>query len=141
MSEKKQIPIGEGLFVWPSDEARLIATHCKSCGDTFFPKIFTCRNPGCKEKAVEEVALSRRGKLLSYTILHYPPPPPFIVSGTYEPRAVAEVDMPEGLRLVAPMTRCDLKDIKIGMTMEIVLDRLYEDKEGKEIIGWKFRPL
>jgi uncharacterized OB-fold protein len=100
-----------------------------------------CRNPECKEKAIEEVTLSRKGKLLSYTILHFPPPPPFIVSGAYEPRAVAEVEMPEGLRLIAPMTQFDFKDIKIGMTMEIVLDSLYRDKEGNEIIGWKFRPL
>jgi len=141
MTSKRQIPVGEGLFTWPSSEPRLIGTHCKSCGDYFFPKTFTCRNPNCQEKEIEEVTLSRTGRLYSYSVLYYQPPPPFLASSPYEPRPIAEVEISEGLRLIAPMTQCNLEDIKIGMELEMIADKLYVDEEGNEIIGWKFRPI
>ncbi len=77
MTEKKQYPAEEGLFTWPADEPCLIGGRCKSCGTYFFPKYYVIHKPGCKERQVEGVLLSRRGKLDSYTIQCYPPPPPF----------------------------------------------------------------
>ncbi len=40
------------------------------------------------------------------------------------------------------ITECDPeKDIKIGMDMELVIDKLYDDEEENEVIAWKFRPV
>jgi len=141
MEIKKSAPIGEGLFAWPTNEPSLIAIHCKSCGDYFFPKTFTCRNPECKEKNIEEVTLGRTGRLLSYTILHYPPPPPFVISGTYEPTPIAEVEMSEGIRILGIMANTKPENINIGIQLELIFDKIYEDENGIEIIGWKFRPV
>ncbi|MBI4186169.1 MAG: OB-fold domain-containing protein [Chloroflexi bacterium] len=141
MTEKRQILVGEGLFTWPSDKPKLIATHCKSCGDYFFPKSFTCHNPKCKEKQVEEVTLSQRGKLWSYSVLYYPPPPPFVPRDPFEPIPIAEVEIPEGLKIIGMMEGIKPKDIKIGMTLELTVGTLYTDKNGNDVIGWKFTPV
>ena len=141
MAAKKQILLAEGLFTWPSDEPHLIGTHCKSCGDYFFPKTFTCHNPNCKDKEIEEVTLSRRGKVWSYSILHYPPPPPFIVPDPFEPMPIVEVEIPEGLKIIGVLEGGKPEDVKIGMEAELVVGKLYTDNEGNEVIGWKFKPV
>ena len=57
-TEQKRVLLGEGLFDTRRSRARtasIIVTHCKSCGDYFFPRSFTCHNPECVEKDVEDV--------------------------------------------------------------------------------------
>ena len=141
MTGEKQIPVGEGLFTWPSNEPRLISTHCKSCGDYFFPKTFTCHNPRCKDKEIEETTLSPKGKLWSYSILHYPPPPPFVAPDPFLPTPIAEVELPEGVKVLGMMENCEPKDVKIGMELELTIGKIYTDKQGNDIVGWKFRPV
>ena len=137
----KQIPVGQGLFTWPSSDPRLIGTHCKSCGNYYFPKMPTCPNPDCKEKQVEEVSLSKKGKLWSYSVLHYPPPPPFVVGPEpFKPQPIAEVEMPEGLKVIGMTEGMKPEDMKFGMEMEVTIGKLYTDKNGDDWIGWKFKP-
>ena len=38
------------------------------------------------------------------------------------------------------LTRCDL-ELTINMDVDLVVERLYEDDEGSEIMGWKWKPL
>ena len=130
MADKKQIPVLEGYFTWPSDEPRLIGSRCKSCGDHFFPKTFMCHNPNCKNKEVEEALFSQRGKLASYTIVRYPPPPPFVSADPFIPFAVGEVAFPEGMQIVGMMTGCEPDDLKMNMEVETVVEKYYEDKDG-----------
>jgi hypothetical protein len=35
----------------------------------------------------------------------------------------------------------DEKSLKIGMEMELIIDKLYEDEEGNEVLCWKFKPV
>ena len=80
-SADKQIPAIDGWFTWPPSNApHLIGSRCKSCGDYFFPKIKTCRNPKCMSNDMEEALLSRKGKLWTYTINYFKAPPPFVSS-------------------------------------------------------------
>ncbi len=125
------VPVKEGLF----DETgggRLLAGKCKACGRIFFPKAPFCFE--CLEKDMEEVVLSRRGKLYSYSIgrmasTHFPPP-----------YAVGLVDLPEGVRVFAPlMSTVDLT-YRIGMEMEVYIDELWKD-DGKRVMGYKFKPV
>ncbi|MBI4294679.1 MAG: OB-fold domain-containing protein [Chloroflexi bacterium] len=141
MTDKKQIPAVEGLFTWPSDEPRLIGARCKSCGEFFFPKSFPTHNPTCKNRELEEVLLSRRGKLWSYTVHHYPPPPPFMAPKPFVPFGIASVELPEGIKVLGMTTDCVPEKLKIGTEMEMVVEKLYEDKDGNEVMGWKFRPV
>ena len=140
VTEVKQKPIAEGLFALKDGKPSLIVTHCKSCGDYFFPKTFTCHNPNCKEKQVEDTMLSRKGKVSSYTVMCYPPPPPFIAPPDYKPIPVVAVAFPEGINIIGMVEGCEQKDLKIGMEMELITGPLYTNKEGEQIIAWKFKP-
>ncbi|GAG11027.1 unnamed protein product, partial [marine sediment metagenome] len=38
-------------------------------------------------------------------------------------------------------TDCDPALLKIGDEVELVIDVVYEEESGKEVLGWKFRPV
>ena len=70
---------------------------------------------GCFNKDMEEIALSRRGKLYAYTIGH-------MASMHFQPSyAVGFVDMPEGVRVFAPLKMTEGKPSKVGMDVEVVV--------------------
>jgi len=142
-SGKKQVPIMEGLFTWPSKEPRLIGNKCKKCGKSFFPVTFRCPDPSCMGDEMEEIHLSPRGKLWSYTIEYYPLPPPYqIPKEGFKPFGIGQVEFPEQIRVAGIIIGCDPeKDLKIDMDMELVIDKLYDDDEGNDVMGWKFRPV
>lgn len=51
--------------------------------------------------------------------------------------------LPEGTRIFTMITGTEIRDdaLKRGQEMELVIDKLREDAQGNEIIGWKFRPV
>lgn len=138
MAETKQVLLGENLFT-TGDKPNLLGTHCKSCGDYFFPRTFTCHNPECKEKQIEQVNINRRGKVDNYTVMNYPPPPPFIAPEKYEPIPVVDVVFPEGLHVIGMMEGCTPAQVKVGMDVEVVITTLYTTKAQEQVIGWKFK--
>lgn len=135
--KKKQIPAAEGVLSWSSDTPGLIAGHCKTCGSYSFPLIFPFHKPDC-EGGVEEVILKGTGKLQSYTIQYYPPPPPFAYNEPFKPYAVGLVALPEGISVPGIITGMELDKIKIGMKAKLIIDKLYDDKDGNEVMTWKF---
>ncbi len=141
-SGERQVPVMDGLFTWPSKEPRLVGNKCKKCGQHYFPVAFRCQDPNCMGDKMEQVQLSPKGKLWSYSINYYAPPPPFRVGKEgFKPFGVGEIEFPEGVRVAGMITGCDAgKDLKIDMDMELVIDKLYDDEEGNEVVGWKFRP-
>ena len=141
MTGIKQKPIAEGLFALSDGKPSLIVTHCKSCGDYFFPKTFTCHNPKCKTKEIEEVMLSRKGKVSTYSVMCYPPPPPYVVPEKYVPIPVVAVAFPEGINIIGMMEGCEQKDLKIGMEVELITNVIYTNKNNEDIVCWKFKPV
>jgi len=138
--EKRQIPVLEGFFTWPSDEPRLIGGKCKGCGEYFFPKFVSMHNPDCEFREVEEVLLSRKGRLWTYTIIYYKPPLPFRAPEPFKPFGIGIVELPEGIRVIGQMTGCELNKLKVGMEVEMVVEKQHEDNQGNEYMTWKFRP-
>ncbi len=138
-TSKKKVPIIEGLFTWPSDDPRLIASRCKKCGTLGFPKAPFCSNPDCeKEKEnIEEILLSNKGKIWSWTVARYPPPAPFKYE-PFEPFAIGMVDLPEGLRVYGIITSTE--NLRIGMDVTMVVNKLYEDEEN-EYVTWMWKPI
>jgi len=125
------VPVREGLFD-EIDGGRLLANRCKACGRTYFPKAAFCYD--CLAKEMEEIVLSRRGKLYSWAIgrmasTHLKPP-----------YAVGLVDLPERVRIFAPLLLVSDESYRIGMDMEVYLDDLWEEN-GKRIRGYKFKPV
>lgn len=140
----KQVPAVKGWFTWPpSAEPHLIGSRCKSCGDYFFPGVEACGNPRCMSKDIEEVLLSRKGKLYTYSINYFKPPPPYVSPDPFVPYATAVMCLEKEKMMVQAqiVSGYDFKKLKIGMEMEVALEKLYKDSQGNDVIVWKFRPL
>lgn len=80
---------------------RLEAATCKSCGKTVYPARVVC--PQCRGEEWESTRLSRSGKVVTSTVVHIAPDD----FANEAPYAVAIVETPEGVRLMAQVTDCD----------------------------------
>ncbi|MDT3669903.1 MAG: Zn-ribbon domain-containing OB-fold protein [Aromatoleum sp.] len=135
----RQIDLGEGLFIRPkspSQEPHLLGSRCTNCKEVIFPKQRRCAN--CSSEAIEEIALSPRGKLHSFTNVNYPVPDGY--KGPV-PYGVGMVELPEGVRVMSHLTESDPNKLFVGMDMALVIDKLFEDEDGTEVIGFKFKPI
>ena len=135
--EKKGIPIQEGLLHFSpssSEPPHLLGTRCERCGKVFFPQRIQC--PNCSGKEMEETPLSTRGKLFTYSVVHQAPPGyrgqvPFIVG---------KVELPEGEHILAHIVQAKPSELRIGMQMELIIGKAFDDPEKGEILTYQFRP-
>ena len=139
---KTRTPAVEGWLTLDPAEPRLLGTRCRSCGAVFFPKETTfCRNPRCAGTELDEIPLSRRGTLWSYTDNRYAPPAPYVAADPFEPYAIAAVELAEEkmviLGQVAPGVR--VEELEVGMEMELALGTLYTDEQHEYLI-WHWKP-
>ncbi len=91
----------------------LKASRCKRCGALYYPPRVICPRCGPVSKgSLEEVELPDHGRIVAYTVLHYPPegyPSPMIL-------AVAEVG---GVRLIGRVLG-DPGAVEEGCLVEVV---------------------
>ncbi len=119
-------PAIDGWFA--TDDAglpHLIGSKCAQCGTYVFPpRANNCPNPACDGDELEQVALSRRGKVWSYTENRYPPPAPYPAPDPFEPFAIAAVELAdEGLIVLGKVVEGTLAaDLNVGMEMELTTD-------------------
>ena len=135
----KRVHVVDGLFIETEGGPRLLGSRCAACGTHYFPRVARCTAPSCRSTNVSGVELGPRGTLFSYTVQHYAPPPPFRYEGTFAPYAVGLVELEEGLRVVGMMKLDDLTAMRLGMPVELTVDRMGIDEQGREVITWKFR--
>lgn len=113
----------------------LVGWKCGACG-----ALYLSRRVACARCSVEggflEVALSPRGKLYVYTIVHQSAP------GVPVPFVSAIVDLEDGIAV-----RCTLIDVepepaklRFDMPVEMVTRTVRQDKEGNDVVAFFFRP-
>ena len=134
---RKQIPIKEGLFEWRDDGAHLTASRCRECGEVAFPVNPFC--PQCCTETTAPISLSRRGHLYSFTVQRFKPPPPYRGPEPFVPYGVGMIELPEGVRVTAVLEESDPSKLRVGMEMELIIAGFFEDEEGNEVLGYKFR--
>ena len=140
---KKRVPAVEGWFVADGEAAFLLGTQCKACKSYFFPKeTFFCRNPSCAGDEFEDVALSRTGKIWSYTTNYYQPPAPYVSPEPFKPYTIAAVELEREKMVVLGQIASDVdpEELKTGDEVELVLETLYEDDDS-EFVVWKWKPI
>ena len=140
---KKRVPAIEGWFSLDSEKPHLLGSRCTSCKSYFFPKeTLYCRNPGCTGREFEEVPLSRSGKVWSFTNNCYQPPPPYMSPDPFVPYAIAAVELDaEKMVVLGQLTAgTEAAELKVGMDVELVLEKLYEDEESEYLV-WKWKPV
>ncbi|OGO14811.1 MAG: hypothetical protein A2Z02_04305 [Chloroflexi bacterium RBG_16_48_7] len=123
--------IQEDLFKVTTNGVVLVGNKCTNCGYISFPKADFCVQ--CLGEKMEEVELSKRGNLYSYTITRVP------VGKFPVPHAIGIVDLPEKVRITAPLIMSK-DNFKIGSEMEMEICTLWTEAD-KNIIGYKFKAI
>ncbi len=96
-------------------EGVLLGFRCRECRVHVFGPATFCQS--CTSGRLEPVELSKRGVLYSYTIVRVPPagwPGPV-------PYVLGQVELPEGIQVLAEVVDCPEEDLKIGMAVELAL--------------------
>ena len=128
------IPIRDGLFDLDQTPPRLLGGRCAGCGRHHFPAQPAC--PYCGG-VCERVCLAERGTLALATVVRNAPP-------GYRGRApygFGVVELPEGLRIITPLTESRLDRLQPGTPVRLVIQPLFTDDEGREVVSWAFAPV
>ncbi len=120
-----------------SPDSSLLASKCKKCGKLHFPPQRLCSSCFSWEE-MEEMPLSRRGKIFSWTISY--------MMGTHP---IGYVDLPEGIRVFTAFAELGddpTKALDVGKEVELVVMPMREMEFGMEIgsvefVGYRFRPV
>ena len=140
---KTQVAAVEGWFTIDPTTPALLGTRCTTCGTYFFPRESRfCRNPACDGTELEEVLLSRRGKVWSFTDNRYQPPLPYMSPDPFEPYVIAAVELAEEKMVVLGQLAggSPVDDLRVGQEVELVLETLYEDDDNAYLV-WKWQPV
>lgn len=141
---RTRTPVVAGWFTGEGDAFRLLGTRCSACASVFFPREDGhCRNPGCPGGELEEVPLSRRGRIWSYTDTRYRPPSPYVSDPelSWVPYALIAVELAAERIVVLGQAAegVTVADLAVGMEVEAVPGVLSEDAETTWTT-WKWRP-
>jgi uncharacterized OB-fold protein len=119
------------LFATDSDgRVRLVAGYYKESDSYTFPKYLV--DPKSFSDDVEEKFLSPTGILHSYTIVRRSMPE-FPV-----PYALALVDFPEKVRVMAQVETDDFDELKIGNEMGVTVGTVRKTADGRDVKSYKF---
>lgn len=135
----ERVPAIEGWFTMDPENPALLGTRCTTCGSYFFPtERQFCRNPRCTGEIFDDVELSRRGTVWSYSENQYEPPAPYVAPDPFVPYTVAAVELADEGIVVMGQVAGDTSNLEVGSAVELVLDTLFEDEDGEHIV-WKWK--
>lgn len=100
-------------------QGRLLVQRCLSCGRRWHPPAPFC--PSCQSDGYEWSAVSGRGAVFSFTIVHHAA---HVAVAGKVPYLVALVDLEEGVRLVANIRNCAMDQVAIGMKVKVMFEKL-----------------
>ena len=109
---------------------QLMVQKCEECGELRFPPHEICTR--CLGRTSSWVAVSGRGEVYSFNIMHQVYHPGF---ATEVPYAVVVVKLEEGVKLVSNLVGVKPADIKCGMPVEVTFEKLSD-----QVMLPKFRP-
>ena len=140
---RTRVPAVEGWLTMDEAAPALIGARGTESGSYFFPKaIAVSANPAAPFEEREDVQLSRRGRVWSYTTNHYKPPAPYMAADPFEPYTVLAVELEaEKMVVLGPLaTGADPAQLRVGMEVELVLGPLYSD-DDHEYVVWQWAPV
>ncbi len=133
-----RVAIEDGFFTVPDDLAeapRLLGSRCQSCGEHFFPRRIVCAK--CLHEGTDDVLLGPTGRLYTWTFVHVPL---FAKKdGSVDAYGVGQVDLPEGPRIQAILVGGP-DAFEIGMELQLDLETLSTDKDGDDVVIYRFKP-
>jgi uncharacterized protein len=141
-AKKNRIAIREDLFTAPLDdlnEVHLKGTRCNSCDEVFMGQVIGCAN--CGGENMKEVVLNDHGFLYTYSVIQHPPPGDYKGhKDPYIPFVEGLVELPDGIRIVAPILECEPDDAKINMPLKLKVYDFFKDEEGNDVVAFSYIP-
>lgn len=137
----RRIPVREGMLELPAGPDRpgsLLGSRCRACGELFFIRRAICEC--CQGQDLEDVTLSSRGRLHSFTVMYYPAPPPYQPPEPFVPYGVGWVELQDGIVVYSLLTENDPARLHTGMEMELVIEPFSVDPDGNQLMTCRFRP-
>lgn len=135
---KEKIPVKEGLWETDAAGSYLIGDRCAACGELFFPRKAIQFCPHCHHQELKKVRFSQQGIIINSTVVYQQP-----AGGFYNgpvPYAYGIVELPEKIRVQTLFTGCDLESIRPGQKARLVIEALFTDEEGRDLMTYKFIP-
>ena len=100
----------------------LYLQRCRACAALrYYPRALC---PSCLSDEIEWVLSSGRGSVYTYSVTHQNQAPGFRDEVPY---VIAYVQLDEGVRLLTNLVGCAPDDVRIGMPVEVVFDRVNGD--------------
>ena len=134
-----RVPIEDGYFTVPPEPGAppvLLGSRCAACAEVFYPRRLVCAR--CLHEGCDDVELSTRGRLWTWTYVHVPL---FAKKDrSVDAYGVGQVDLPEGPRVQAILVGGP-DDFEIGMELELDLETLKQDDDGNDVVIYRFRPV
>jgi len=96
-------------------------TMCKKCGARYFPPRKIC--PKCGSRDLEEYPLPEKGKVLSWTVVRYPPD----MFSDFAPYVLGLIELDDGTRIVAQIADVSIDEVKVGMRVRMTIRRAFEE--------------
>ena len=103
--------------------------RCGDCGLVRFPPALLCAR--CLSESAEWVALSGKGTIYSWVVVHQSQHPAFNPDAPYN---VVIVQLAEGPRLHGNLVGTPHDQIHIGMPVEVVFDKVSDDTA---LVRWR----
>jgi uncharacterized protein len=136
-AEKKTIPVEEGLFTMPDSPEgfHLLGSRCKVCGTVGFPQKKRCIK--CFSDQIEVIPLSSRGKVTTWTVIRMKP----FGYRDKVPYILADIQLPKGPHIVTQLSGINPEkpEINIGDEVENILETIYQDENGNDVVCYKFK--
>ncbi len=108
----------------------LVVQRCARCGALRFPARTICSR--CLGRDATWLPVRGRGTVFSFALMHQANHPGFAAEVPY---AVVVIELEEGVRLLSNLVDCPVRDVRIGMPVEVVFESL-----TPEVTLPKFRP-
>jgi len=87
---------------------KLMVVKCKGCGKLYTPPAYICSQCGLDE--FEEVELTKKGTVRTYTTIRVPP----LGFEDQSPYDIAIIEVPEGINILARLVTYPGKEPKVG---------------------------
>ena len=126
--------IAPGLFVVGDAGPRLRAARCDACARLHFPATSWC--PYCGGATCTPADVGATGTLYLHTAVASRPPG---YRGPV-PFGFGVVEIPEGLRVVTRLTTSDLRALRPGLPMRLVVEPLFVDDDDTPVLSYAFAP-
>ena len=122
---EKPLPLAneDTLEYWEAcKRGELRLQRCSDCGHWRFPPSVLC--PRCLSERSSWEAISGRGTVYTFIVVHRPQHPAFYEDVPYN---VAIVELEEGPRMHSRIVGCTNEEIRIGMPVEVTFEKKNDD--------------